>query len=173
MRAGTTWSWKRGEATDFPVSDLWVYTYYLTGKTSLSFAGTNSLTNKDVTVSVLASTTANVGAGTYQWQLRASLSGAVYVVDEGVFTVEADAAVTASSDQRTHAEKMLALIESEIQARIDGTGSAHDSYVIGTRQLNKMPLADLKAARVTYQAEIQRQRNGGRLPPLAATAVRP
>jgi hypothetical protein len=63
---------------------------------------------------------------------------------------------------------MLLLVETEIQARIDGTGSAHESYTIGTRQLNKIPLEgpnSLTALRVQYQLEVQRQRNGGRLPP--------
>ena len=176
LRAGTTWSWKRGEHSDFPVADLWVYTYYLTGKTSLSFAATNSLSTHDFSVTVAASTTDDVQAGTYKWELRAALAGAVYLVDSGSFDVVADANVSASADARTHAEKMLALIETEIQARIDGTGSAHESYTIGTRQLNKIPLSgpnSLMTLRAVYQAEVQRQRNGGRLAPYHAYAVRP
>lgn len=176
LRAGTTWSWKRGESSDFPVADLWVYTYYLTGKTSLSFVGTNSLTNHDVTVSVAASTTDDVAAGVYKWQLRASLSGAVHLVDEGAFDVVADVNVTAASDQRSHAEKMLALVEAEIQARVTGDGSGHTGYIIGTRQLDKLPLEgpdSLHALRVTYQLEIQRERNGGKLPPYRAVMARP
>jgi len=176
LRAGTTWTWKRGESSDFPVADLWVYTYYLTGKTSLSFAATNSLTTHDFTVSVSAVTTAAVAAGVYRFELRASLSGAVYTVDSGEFDVVADTAVSAASDQRTHAEKMLLLIETEIQARIDGTGSAHESYTIGTRQLNKIPLQgpnSLATLRTIYSAEVARQRNGGRLPSYTAHFVRP
>src|SRR5512146_1795306 len=87
LQAGTTWSWKRSESSDFPVADSWVYTYYLTGKTSLSFTATNALATHDFTVAVTAATTASVGAGNYKWQLRASLSGAVYLVDEGEFVV--------------------------------------------------------------------------------------
>lgn len=175
LRAGTTWSWKRGESSDFPVADLWVYTYYLTGKKSLSFVGTNNTTNHDVTVLVAATTTAAVDAGNYRWQLRASLAGTVYLVDEGEFTVEADAAVTAASDQRTFAEKQLAVVESEIAARIDGTGSAHESYVIHNRQLVKIPLdgpGGLYSIRAKLQAEVQRERFGGRLPPYKAVATR-
>lgn len=174
LRAGTTWTWKRGESNDFPVADSWVYTYYLTGKTSLSFVATNALATHDFTVSVTASTTGTVAAGTYAWELRASLpAGAVYLVDTGSFDVTANANVTAASDQRTFAEKHLAAIELEMQARVTGDGSAHESYVIGTRQLNKLPMADLVKMRAIYSAEVQRQRFGGRLPPYHAWAVRP
>jgi hypothetical protein len=176
LRAGVTWSWKRAEASDFPVADLWVYTYYLTGKTSLSFVATNSIPNHDVTVSVAAATTAVVAAGVYQWELRASLSGAIYTVDSGTFDVLATSAVTAASDQRSHAEKMLAMVEAEIQARVTGDGSAHSSYIIGTRQLDKIPLEgpdSLHALRVVYQMEIQRERNGGKLPAYRAVMCRP
>lgn len=173
LRAGTTWTWKRGESSDFPVADLWVYTYYLTGKTSLSFEGVNALTTHDFTVTVSAAASADVDAGNYAWELRASLSGAVYVVDSGVFDVTADLNVTAASDQRTVAEKNLALVEAEMAARITGDGSAHDSYVIGTRQLNKLTMAELRTMRAVYAAEVQRQRFGGRLPPYLGWSVRP
>jgi len=171
LRAGTTWNWKRVESGDFPIADGWTYTYYLTGKTSLSFAGVNATT--DFTVTVAATTTAAVAAGNYAWELRASLSGAVYIVDSGAFDVTADVNVTAASDQRTVAEKNLALVEAEMAARITGDGSAHDSYTIGTRQLNKLPMAELRTMRAVYAAEVQRQRFGGRLPPYLAWSVRP
>lgn len=129
-------------------------------------------------MSVPATTTDDVAAGVYAWELRASLDGAVYSVDFGSFEVVADVAVTAASDQRTHAEKMLALVEAELEARITGDGSAHDSYGIGTsaagaRQMQKVPLEKLKAMRATYAAEVQRQKHGGRLPPYKAVATRP
>jgi hypothetical protein len=171
LRAGTTWNWKRVESGDFPIADGWTYTYYLTGKTSLSFAGVNATT--DFTVTVAATTTAAVAAGNYAWELRASLSGAVYVVDSGTFDVTADVNVTAASDQRTVAETMLARIDAEIEARITGDGSAHDSYVIGTRQLNKLPMSELRTMRGIFAAKVQAERNGGRLPPYLAWSVRP
>lgn len=173
LQAGVTWSWKRVEHSDFPVADSWVYTYYLTGKTSLSFAATNALTTHDFSVTVTAATTGAVAAGNYKWQLRASLAGAVYLVDEGEFVVEADTAVSAASDQRTFAEKQLALVESEIQARVDGTGSANEGYTIGTRQITKIPIKELHTLRAWYAAEVQRQRLNGRLAPYRFWSVRP
>lgn len=172
LQAGINWSWKRTQSSDFPIADGWAYKYYLTGKTSTSFTATNGTT--DFTVSVAAATTASIAAGNYKWQLRASLSSDVYLVDEGEFVIEADTAVTANSDQRTHAETMLALIETEIAARVDGTGSANDGYTIGSRQITKIPLHgpnSLMTLRNVYAAEVQRQRFGGRLPPYRAWAL--
>ena len=171
LRAGTTWNWKRVESGDFPIADGWTYTYYLTGKTSTSFTAANGTT--DFTVSVAAATTASIAAGNYKWQLRASLSTDVYLVDEGEFVVEADTAVSAASDQRTFAEKQLALVESEIQARVDGTGSANEGYTIGTRQITKIPIKELHTLRAWYAAEVQRQRLNGRLAPYRFWSVRP
>lgn len=171
--AGTTWSWKRGEHTDFPVADSWVYTYFLTGQTSLSFVGTNALATHDFTVAVTATTTAAVTAGVYHWELRASLSGAVYTVDTGTFDVAVNASVTAASDARSAAAIMLSRIDAEITARIDGTGSGHDDYTIGTRQITKIPLAELRTMRSIYAAAVERERFGGRLPPYQVNFVRP
>lgn len=171
LRAGTTWNWKRDEDARWPIAGGWTYTYYLTGKTSLSFAASNN--TSDFTVTVAAATTATVDAGNYAWELRVTDGTSIYPVDTGEFDVVADAAVTAASDQRTFAEKNLALVETEIQARITGDGSAHDSYTIGSRQLSKIPLADLRTMRAVFAAEVQRQRFGGRLPAYQAWAVRP
>jgi hypothetical protein len=175
LRAGTTWSWKRSECAEFPVADSWTYTYYLAGKTSLSFSASNG--TGEFTVSVAPTTTSAVAAGSYSWELRASLSGAVYTVSAGVFTIVADSNV-GTSDSRSHAEIMLAAVEAEIAARVTGDGSAHESYGIGSsgagaRQMTKLSMDALKAMRVSYAAEVQRQRNGGRLPPYRAQAVRP
>jgi hypothetical protein len=119
------------------------------------------------------STTQAVDAGNYAWELRASLAGAVYPIAEGQFVVVANAAIAANTDARTFAEKNLAAIEAELAARITGDGSAHDAYVIHGRQLSKLPLAELRKMRTIYSAEVQRQRNGGRLAPYAMTATRP
>ena len=170
LRAGINWSWKRSQSTDFPIAHGWAYKYYLTGKTSTSFTAANGTT--DFTVSVAAATTASIAAGNYKWQLRASLSTDVYLVDEGEFVVEADTAVSAASDQRTFAEKQLALVESEIQARVDGTGSANEGYTIGTRQITKIPIKELHTLRAWYAAEVQRQRLG-RMAPYRFWSVRP
>ena len=85
----------------------------------------------------------------------------LYDADSGTLVVTPNLAVEAASDQRTHAEKMLAVIEAEIQARIDGTGSAHDAYGIAGRSIQKLKMTELEAMRAKYGAEVARQRNGG------------
>jgi hypothetical protein len=173
LQIGTTWSWKRPESTDFPVADSWVYTYYLLGLTSNNFVATNSIATHDFSVTVTAATTAGYSAGVYRWELRASLSGAVYVVDTGSFDVTENAAVTAATDHRSANAIKLQRIDDEILARITGDGSANDSYTIGTRQLSKLPMSDLRHMRAVYAAAVERERFGGALPPYRATFVRP
>jgi hypothetical protein len=173
LRVGTTWSWKRGESTDFPVADSWVYTYYLLGLTSTSFAGTNSLPTHDFTVTVTAATTAGISAGVYRWELRASLSGAVYTVDTGSFDVTENASVSATTDHRSANAIMLQRCRDEKFARITGDGSGHDEYTIGTRQIKKLTMAELDKAIAIYAAAVERERFGGHLPPYEVEFVRP
>jgi hypothetical protein len=173
LRVGTTWSWKRGESTDVPVADSWVYTYYLLGLTSNNFAAVNSIPTHDFTVTVTAATTAGYSAGVYRWELRASLSGAVYTVDTGSFDITENASVTGASDHRSPNAIKLQHIDDEILARITGDGSAHEEYTIGTRQIKKLSMADLRTMRAVYAAAVERERFGGHLPPYEVEFVRP
>jgi hypothetical protein len=136
----------------------------LAGATSLSFAATAS--GDAYAVTVPASVTEDVASGTYRWVARLTLSGVVYDVAAGTLVVTPNLAVEAASDQRTHAEKMLAAVEAELITRVSGDGSAHVAYSIAGRSIQKMTLAELEAARGRYQAEVSRERNGGRLPPV-------
>ena len=126
LASGTTWQWTKS-LSDFPAS-AGLARVSLAGATSLSFAAT--ATGDVYAVTVPAAVTEDVTAGTYQWLARLTLGGVVYDADSGTLVVTPNIAVDAASDQRTHAERMLAAIEAELQARIDGTGSAHDAYSI-------------------------------------------
>ena len=108
----------------------------------------------------------DVAPGTYRWVARLTLGGVVYDADAGSLVVMPNLAVEAASDQRSHAERMLAAVEAELQARIDGTGSAHDAYAIGGRSIQKLKVPELMALRAKYSSEVARERNGGRLPPV-------
>ena len=173
LRVGTTWSWKRPESTDFPVADSWVYTYYLLGLTSNNFVATNSLSTHDFSVTVTAATTAGYSAGTYRWELRASLAGAVYEVDTGSFDITENASVTGASDHRSANAIKLQRIDDEILFRITGDGSGHDEYTIGSRQIKKLPMSELRRMRTIYAAAVERERFGGTLPSYEVTFVRP
>jgi hypothetical protein len=170
LAAGTTWTWSQSWA-DFPPGDGWSVTYYAAGPSS--FSVTTTPRTSDYLALKAATDTAILLPGVYFWEARASLSGAVYVAGTGTFAVSASTNVEAESDQRTHAQIMLARVEAELEARILGTGSAHESYGNGDQSITKLSIEALKALRTTYSLEVQRQANGGQLPSYEVSFVRP
>lgn len=173
--AGTTWKWTRDEAT-YPPSEGWALSYAFRGLSALDVPATGSTITDDgvsqFTVTVTDEKTAVIAAGTYQWVAYASLDGEKFVADSGVLVVTADASAAIAGALQSHAELMLARVESEIEARLTGNGSAHESYTIGTaaggRQLSKVPMQELLAMRGVYAGMVWREQNPGRSLPTHA-----
>jgi hypothetical protein len=94
-------------------------------------------------------------------------AGEVYTVDSGAVVIRPNAATAAAGVLESHAEKMVALLRSEIQARVTGTGTAHNDYTIDSRQIAKIPLPELYALLNKYESALARERNGGKLPSIA------
>lgn len=107
------------------------------------------------TVSSAAS--ADFTVGTYHWQLEITQtsSGNRVTVDRGEFEALPDLDVN-QSDPRTHADIMLAKIESILEGKADSDVS---SYSIGGRSLSKMTFEELMVARDKYRAEVVRHKN--------------
>lgn len=95
-------------------------------------------------------------AGYYHWQLEVieTASGNRLVVERGAFTAIVDLDAN-QSDPRTHAEIMLAKIESMLEGKADKDVS---SYSIQGRSLVKMSITDLLEWRNYYRAEVARER---------------
>lgn len=171
LTAGESWQWTRA-SSEFPPSEGWALTYYLTGAYSLSLVTTPSVPNNNYAVHALPATTNPVTAGIYKWVLRASLAGDVYDVDSGEFSVLANPNITTGTDARAHAEQMVTLLESEIKLRLSGQtgaaadGSGHNAYSIEGRSISKFTLTELKTLRGQYLREIAIIRGGGSLPPI-------
>lgn len=162
LNAGDTWQWTVAPA-DFPPGQGYTLSYQLTGKTAISFVPAPNVPNGNYSVLVPAATTAVVGPGRYRWVLRVTdIAGVVTTINSGHLVINANTAVTAGADGRSHAEQMVALIESELQARIKGDGSANLSYSIEGRSITKIPTTELYQLRSKYRGEVSRQTNGGR-----------
>jgi hypothetical protein len=131
---------------------------------SLSFDATAA--GDAYAVSVPATVTEDVASGTYRWVARLTLSGTVYDVASGTVVVTPNLAVETAFGPAHARERMLAAIEAELIARGNGDGSAHVAYGIGGRSIQKMTLDELEKARAKCAAEMTRQRNGGKLPPV-------
>lgn len=177
--AGTTWQWTQRlydvvSGAEFATADAGTVKFHLNGKVSLEFSASD---NGDGQWLFSLAPTATPGTddipldGNYRWHILGTLATKVYSLGSGVIAVTGYPDTANASDNRTHAEKMLALIEAELQARVPGTGAAVDAFTIGTRQFQNVPLKDLEALRAKYAAEVAIQRYG-KLPDVEAYFVR-
>lgn len=165
LTAGDTWRWTV-RFDDYLASDGWTLTYYLRGVGSLDITATADVDGEGYSVTVAAATTASLATGNYEFLARVSnVGGEVYTVDSGTVEILPNAATASAGTLQSHAEKMVALLRAEIQARLSGTaGTAHESYTIDNRQITKLSLPELQALLNRYLAELAREKHGGQLP---------
>jgi hypothetical protein len=105
---------------------------------------------------VSSATSAAFTAGYYHWQLEVveTASGNRIVIERGDFEIIADLDNN-GADPRSHAEIMLAKIESLLEGRADKDVS---SYSIQGRSISKMSIADLLQWRDYYRKEVLKER---------------
>ena len=104
-----------------------------------------------------SATSTDFAVGRYHWQLEITQtsSGNRIVVERGEFEAIPDLDVN-QSDPRTHADIMLAKIETILEGKAD---SDVGSYSIAGRSLTKMSFDELMVARDRYKREVlQHQR---------------
>ena len=149
--------WKRSDLVDdYPVaSHSMEYVARITGggATEIKVAATTGTGTYVFEVS--SATSATYVAGFYHWQLEATetSSGNRVVLERGTFTAVVDLDVN-NTDPRSHAEIMIAKIESILQGKADADVS---SYSINGRSLTKMSFQDLIDARNFYRQEHQKE----------------
>lgn len=102
-------------------------------------------------------------AGTYFYQVYARYGDNRATLGAGQITVLANLEGTGAYDGSTTAQKMLALIEKAIAARL--SGGAVDSYEIKGRRLDRTPLPDLVGLRSQLKIEVQREQAAAGLMP--------
>lgn len=160
--AGDTWTWKRSDlGSDYPTS-AWVLSYAArkcgAGATSIAIEASPS--GSDYVITVPAATTAGFDAGQYDWAAyltRESDSARVQIGD-GRWTIKPNLA-TSTADPRTHAEKVLAAIESVLENRAT---KDVESYTIEGRSLTRMKVSELLVLRDRYKAEVNVERRAAR-----------
>lgn len=151
LRAGDTWKWTKSLA-DYPASS-WTLKYRFKSPTA-GFEITASSSGDDFSVTVTAATTSAYSSGTYTW--IAWVEGGTsekYTVDTGVAVINPDyrsGTATAALDDRSHARKTLAAIESWIESRDQGVAR----YAIAGREMQYIPITDLLRLRQVYKAEV-------------------
>ena len=151
LRAGDTWKWTKTLA-DYPAS-AWTLKYRFKSATT-GFEITATASGDAHAVTVTAAATSAYAAGPYTW--IAWVEGGTsekYTVDTGVLAVSADyraGTATTGLDDRSHARKTLAAIESWIESRNQGVAR----YTILGREMQYIPITDLLKLRQTYKAEV-------------------
>lgn len=152
LRAGDTATWRRSLA-DYPASSGWVLSYVLV-KAGTQITLTAAASGADHLVSVAPATTSGWAPGSYAWQERVALAGAIHTLSTGTLEIIASfAAATTGLDARSHAQKTLAALE----AWIEGHDLAVAEYEIAGRRMQYIPIAELLKLRDAYRREVRGQ----------------
>lgn len=151
--------WKRSDLVqDYPVethSAAYVARITAGGSTEILLTATESDPSYYLFTADSA-TSADFVPGYYHWQLEITqtATGNRIVVATGAFTAVADLDVN-GSDPRTHAEIMLAKIQTILEGRADSDVA---SYSIQGRSLAKMAISDLLEWRNYYRREVLKEK---------------
>jgi len=155
--AGDTWLWKRTDLTDYATASYALtYTFRLEGTGATSIAVTASESGDEYLVEVAAATTAGYTVGVYQWQeyITRSSDSARLTLSEGTCEVVANRSA-ATTDPRSHAQKVLAAIE----AVIEGTASKElASYTVDGVAISRRSIDELMRMRDSYRYEVDEER---------------
>ena len=156
--SGTSTSWSRADSW---AHGLWQYEYIFTGPQQFTLPATADAGIVEVAIAVADSE--NWSAGKYQWTLQRKKDLEVVLVDTGFTTVLENPLDQVTVDHRTHAEKMLALIETRLEGRIV---SDHESYSHNGRSLNRIPLEQLNKLATQYRNKVaqEKRRAAGKRP---------
>jgi len=141
---------------DYSPDDGWALTYYFTRATDHRSSAAADAGDGTWLVTITAEQSALFTTGDYWFEARVAKGDEVFRVDEGTVTVEA--APSAAADRRSHAKKMLDLIDALLESRITRAQVAGYSVSTpnGSRSMQFASLAELREAR-TYYRRLYRQ----------------
>ena len=142
---------------DYTPGDGWALDYSFRSDTGTGFdiAGTGNSSAGYFEVNVTAATTTNYTAGTYAWQAYSSKSSERFLIDSGKLVIKANLnalATSATTDQRTHARVMVETIRGILEGR---ASSDMESYNIGGRSINKIPIQELADLLQRYEDKLK------------------
>ena len=146
--AGDTVKWTKTLA-DFPAGDGWVLSYAFVNSSGTFTESTSTADGDDHAIVITATDSADISAGTYNWQSYATLDGERYQVGAGTCVVLPDFS-DGAVDGRSHVKRVLDAIQSVIEGRASEDA---DSLSLAGRSISKIPLTELVAFRDTYKRE--------------------
>jgi hypothetical protein len=168
--AGDTWQWT-AQFPDYPASEGGACTYGFTGPASFTLSGSQIVVSGDAyAVTVAAAVTAALTPGIYQWAAYITTGGTVrHTARAGSMRVAPNVATLTGANQ-SHAAKMLALLEAELEARVTGAAVAGgmgsiESYQVAGRSVNKIPTPELRSLLGKYRWQVWCEQNPGQMGP--------
>ncbi len=165
--AGTTLKYRRAYA-DFPASQGWTLTLYLTEGKALAVNSKAAVADGDAFLFTIPATgvgltTDDIAPGVYTWVELASKAGEVYPCPggRGVVTVDPNPTTDTAGANQQWIEKVLELVEARIAGRtVDGADV--ESYQIAGRALTKIPFRELMGIRNILRSQLRALRAGGK-----------
>ncbi|HEY0545309.1 MAG TPA: hypothetical protein VGC91_08045 [Pyrinomonadaceae bacterium] len=159
ITVGETLEWTKS-LSDYPAL-TWSLSYYFRGA-GKGFNTTAAAEGDDFHVTVDKSVTAEMSVGAYSWEAWVSDGSSEFMIARGETKVIQNLktmAVTSTFDNRSQAKKILDAIDTLIAGRVPRDVQL---YVIGNRQLQRIPVEQLIKLRETYSklyaAELRRAR---------------
>ncbi|WP_122761179.1 hypothetical protein, partial [Pseudomonas viridiflava] len=149
IHAGDSATWSRA-VPDRPASAGWGLRYVLSGPDRHTV---DALPTTPFQVEVSAQLSATWAPGLYRWVALAFRGDQRLTVAQGVLEVGANLETADPVDARSHAQRMLTMIEAALEKRIP---KDQQSYEIDGMRLDRIPIERLDALRTKYQREIQR-----------------
>lgn len=163
ITAGETLQWRKS-LIDYPAGDGWVLKYYFRGATGPGFNATAATDGNSYLITVASADTEGMTAGKFYWQAWVELDGVKHKVAAGqgtalaAFDPDDTAAVV---DGRSQTKKILDAIDALIAGK--KLGADMQSYVIGNRQLQTIPIPELIALRTHYAQLYRNEKQADRI----------
>jgi hypothetical protein len=158
LTAGVTWKWKK-TISDYPASE-WALTYYLRkdGATATRFSA--AADGDSYLVTVAAATTAAYASGIYGfigWVIKGTEKFEIF---NSMIEVLPNPTNSSAYDPRSHSRRVLDLIEAAMEGRIP---NGMESYSIGGRSINKIPLNQLRELYEKHKQDVGIEEQAERL----------
>lgn len=145
VRAGETIQYTR-TLQSYPATEGWTLTVNVRGASIANATVTVNANWRDYDVVILASATAALLPGNYQWIERVTKGAPAEVHDAatGVMTVLQNLATAAAGDGQTLNEKLLALVETRLSGRVT---EDMEQWSIAGRTIARIPFKELLSIR--------------------------
>jgi hypothetical protein len=161
IRAGDSVSW-RVRLPGYPAESGWQLHYALRGPQGIDIEALEG-EGGDYLVEVVAADSSGWQAGLYRWvayvvgpagQRLTKATGDLHIYPDLL-------ALDGPEDMRSHARRMLDLIEAALEKRIP---KDQQSYEIDGQRLDRIPIERLEALRIRYRREVAQESRRGNGP---------